>query len=307
MDLIEPTRVAERIEGGGEAPYGKTSFQRTAEAPTPARTQAARAVEPDASLRVTDTEVSPATSRFIEEWQKPDGKVSNRSDSPDVVTTEKTGLEVKNLADLEALLKANNESRSFLQEVRAKRQRGEPLTPEEQARYMAQGMRVQFPREVVEVATNSGAWSEAKQAAMKRPIGERPLDWQKNPQVAEWLKKHGEELGMDVSDIQVNEGSLKAEPKTTDLTETVLNDDVIGEVGKLKQEFPGGLEVVIVDSYQKLPDSIHQTAYRQGANPMGVSGAVSGGKVYINSANIGSLAEVRQIFLHEQHQLPLLD
>lgn len=43
LETVEPTRVAERIEGGGEAPYGKASFQRTAEAPTAARTRAARA------------------------------------------------------------------------------------------------------------------------------------------------------------------------------------------------------------------------------------------------------------------------
>lgn len=42
---IEPTRVAERIEGGGEAPYGKTSFMREAEAPTAERTQLAREIE----------------------------------------------------------------------------------------------------------------------------------------------------------------------------------------------------------------------------------------------------------------------
>ena len=37
----EPTRVAERIPGGGQAPYGKVSFMHGAEAPLPDRTQAA--------------------------------------------------------------------------------------------------------------------------------------------------------------------------------------------------------------------------------------------------------------------------
>lgn len=41
----EETRLAERVEGGGEAPYGKVSFMREAEAPLPERTQQATAAE----------------------------------------------------------------------------------------------------------------------------------------------------------------------------------------------------------------------------------------------------------------------
>lgn len=153
-----------------------------------------------------------------------------------------------------------------------------------------QGMKMQFFSEAAK-------WRQALDAAKKL---ENPSKEQLGA-IEQEIGVGGLDRGAELQAALKREGSsLKSQPKTTDLTETVLHDDVIGEVGKLKQEFPGGLEVVIVDSYQKLPDSIHQTAYRQGANPMGISGAVSGGKVYINSANIGSLAEVRQIFLHEQ-------
>lgn len=45
VSLVEPTRTAERVPGGGEAPYGKVSYMREAEAPTSTRTQEAIARE----------------------------------------------------------------------------------------------------------------------------------------------------------------------------------------------------------------------------------------------------------------------
>lgn len=41
VSLVDPTRTAERVPGGGEAPYGKVSYMREAEAPTSTRTQEA--------------------------------------------------------------------------------------------------------------------------------------------------------------------------------------------------------------------------------------------------------------------------
>jgi Large polyvalent protein associated domain 38 len=51
VELAEPTRLAERIPGSGEAPYGKTSFRREAEAPTAERTQRAMRDQPMREMR----------------------------------------------------------------------------------------------------------------------------------------------------------------------------------------------------------------------------------------------------------------
>lgn len=47
---VEPRRLAERIPGGGQAPYGRVSFMREAEAPVPERTQNARQITSPESL-----------------------------------------------------------------------------------------------------------------------------------------------------------------------------------------------------------------------------------------------------------------
>lgn len=50
----EQIALAERVQGGGQAPYGKTSFMREAEAPTTTRTQAATQAERDMLQSVVD-------------------------------------------------------------------------------------------------------------------------------------------------------------------------------------------------------------------------------------------------------------
>ena len=66
IDVGEPTRFAERIPGGGEAPYGKVSYQRTAEAPTTERTQNAIQQETARTVRdVRQTEVTPESARQV--------------------------------------------------------------------------------------------------------------------------------------------------------------------------------------------------------------------------------------------------
>lgn len=56
--VIEPATIAlaERIEGGGEAPYGRVSYQREAEAPLPERTQEALAIQPEKPVTLEPTE-----------------------------------------------------------------------------------------------------------------------------------------------------------------------------------------------------------------------------------------------------------
>lgn len=66
IDVGEPTRFAERIPGGGEAPYGKVSYQRTAEAPTTERTQNAIQQETARTVRnVRQPEVTKEGARQV--------------------------------------------------------------------------------------------------------------------------------------------------------------------------------------------------------------------------------------------------
>jgi hypothetical protein len=295
-EIIPGSAAPEFRPGGGPAAGGKVSFSR------PAEEMAAASTASEPSLSVAAPEVSPSASRFVEEFRKPDSKIANMSDAPDMVTTVKTGMELKSIADLEALLAANNQSRSVLRNLREKQRSGEKLTPEEMQQFYSNAGKVQFPREAVEVATNSGAWSEANQAKGPRPqlLGERPLDWQKNPEVEAWLRENGKEFG-----IEMPEASLKSEPRQLgrdriEIGEPPPMSEVQRGIADLQAEFPSGLKVKIVESYHELPDSVHQSAYRQGANPVGVKGVVTGDTVYINRQMLDSIPDLRQLFLHEQ-------
>ncbi len=298
-EIIPGAAAPEFRPGGGQTTGGRVSFNRPAEEIAPGRTTAEK---PEDSLSVAEVpQVSPEASRFIAEFSKPDAKVSNMSDTPDAVTTVKTGLSLKNVADLDALLAANNAARSSLQRLRAKQRSGEKLTAEETQEFFGNAGKVQFPREAVEVATNYGAWSEANQALgpRPRPLGERPLDWQKSPEVRDWLERNGEQLGLDVSEIR--QGSLKTTAgERIEIPEPPSMPEVQKTLRELRYEFPGGLKVEIVENHHALPDASHQAAYRQGANPVGIKGYVDGKTVYINRQMLDSAADIRQLFLHEQ-------
>ena len=53
----------------------------------------------------------------------------------------------------------------------------------------------QYGRELVEAATNTGGWQEGKSKIIGN-LGERPLDAAKNPEVAAWLDKNANRLGI---------------------------------------------------------------------------------------------------------------
>ena len=76
----EPTRVAERIPGGGQAPYGKVSFMRGAEAPLPERTQAALSAE-DAAIVQSVVDEAAASGVVLDQSKLPAG-VSYRRPKP---------------------------------------------------------------------------------------------------------------------------------------------------------------------------------------------------------------------------------
>ena len=100
---------------------------------------------------------------------------------------------LNSIADLDALLKVNNQIKSTLADVKSGKVK---MTPD----LFEKALRVQFPREMIETATNSGSWAEGN--ATGRPggevLGKRPLDWRSNPEVEAWLREHGKEVGIEL-------------------------------------------------------------------------------------------------------------
>lgn len=256
----------------------------------------------EGSLSVAQApEVSAEASRFIDEYRKPTGKVSNLSDTPDAVTTVKAGMGLKSIADLDAVLAANNEVRGILQSLRAKQRSGEKLTPEEAQQFFQAAGKVQFPREVIETATNFGGWSEANQARgpVPRPLGERPLDYQKNPEVAAWLERNGEQLGLDVSEIR--SGELRSKPGfALDELDSLPHGTVMKLAEQFNREYPGAPKLNIARDYQGMPDAAHQAAYRLGTSPHLIEAFVGkNGEIWINASAVKFPADVARLASHE--------
>lgn len=107
----------------------------------------------------------------------------------------KTGLALKSVADLDALAKATEGARA---EIDAAKAITDPAKKME-AMIGLMSKNPQFFRESVEMATNTGGWIEGEGSIAKK-YGERPLDWKNNPEVADWLRKNGEKLGITLPD-----------------------------------------------------------------------------------------------------------
>lgn len=100
------------------------------------------------------------------------------------------GLKSRTVEDLEALANARIKG----SEEMFKRLRGGD--PEGAVKMSSV---VQLPREAIEAATDTGSAQESeKQEGQK--LGDRPLDWRKNPEVAEWLQENAKKLGITLPD-----------------------------------------------------------------------------------------------------------
>lgn len=107
---VEPTRLAERIPGGGQAPYGRVSFMRGAEPPVPERTQNAIQRETETVLRdVREPEVPQEGAKPL-----PTAEVSAKAfetleagKAPTDVLQSASGLKPKFKSDLEAMSDAD--------------------------------------------------------------------------------------------------------------------------------------------------------------------------------------------------------
>lgn len=131
--------------------------------------------------------VSPGESvdTFISSVESPETRVTTND-------AQAAGLKVKSIADLERLAKIRDNLNSELARIRQAMK--DAPTPEAKMALMKQFARLaqtsQLPREAIETATNSGSHVEGE-GTIPQALGERPLDWRKNPEVDAWLKKNG--------------------------------------------------------------------------------------------------------------------
>ena len=149
---------------------------------SPPNAQVAEPVAPPA-------QVIPDVQQFQADFNDPNVRLSNQH-------TQALGMKLKSIADLEALANMNEANKAEMTEFKRRVNAGEKLSDAEMSRMLQISLRVQFPREVIETATNTGSWSEANKTALGSALGERPLDWKKNPEVEAWLRANSDKLGI---------------------------------------------------------------------------------------------------------------
>ena len=144
-------------------------------------------------------EPSDVVKNFAEEFAKPPEsfRITNISKDGSKIGTVATGLQLKSIADLDAMLELNNQVRGRMNALMKKMGEGK-VNAEELGEIQMLAGRVQFPREVIEAATNSGSWVEGTDKYNE--LGPRPLDRNKNPEVDQWLKDHAKELSSSRSE-----------------------------------------------------------------------------------------------------------
>lgn len=113
------------------------------------------------------------------------------------------GLQVKSLADLDHLLDTRKKLGERMSEYL--RKSGDlTLTDEERTAALNEGVlastRNQIPREAIETAINAGSHVKGEGTPTGKELGERPLDWRKNENVAQWLRTHAQEAGIKLPD-----------------------------------------------------------------------------------------------------------
>lgn len=150
-----------------------------------------------------------------------------------------------------------------------------------------QQLRTQLPREAIETATNSGSAVEGESpTSPSSKLGPRPLDWRQNPEVAEWLKKNGAELGIKLP-AELSEPTLAGkapEGFTRKVTEPLPIEDI-----RKHLESEGiardNKNVSIVEK----PDSVELGRF----DP-------STGKIEINHSQIADINDLKWVWDHER-------
>lgn len=114
------------------------------------------------------------------------------------LTTEdaqQAGLNTRSIADLDELAKADADLKSKQEDLKQKIQ--SERDPEKRNQLFNQAMSLggQIPREAIESATNTGGHVEGE-GLVPTKLGDRPLDWRNNPEVAKWLLNNAGKIGI---------------------------------------------------------------------------------------------------------------
>jgi len=257
LEMVAPTRLAERTREAGETTVRPSVeglkvepgfergasdlllerpnpfFDRASEAEGLGRTSTAPTVESIRAQRGAESKADPV-SAMVEKLNQRKEKVS----TDDVVDV---GIQAKGVSDLQALADGWKKWKADLTEAKAAASKD----PSKMAAYGAIAQRGQLYREAIESATNSGSHKIENRIGREKNLPEPKLDWKKNPEVAAWLKKNGEQLGIDVSEIKVPE--VKAVRRATSPSERTaqeLADIKIENIGELSKDLPGYLSRV---------------------------------------------------------------
>lgn len=184
-------------------------------------------VQPQTEGRVQEKEVAPAQT-LETAIRDPNVKANNQHST-------EAGMAVKSVEDLDKLAQLREqlykESRDILAKSKEEKDPAKRDALFNEALIL--GNKVQLPREAIEVATNAGSWEEKPG---QRELGERPLDWRNNPEVADWLDKNAKRIG-----------TAFERPKTEPAKAPATAERPTGKGLQLKQPSPAMGEAGFID------------------------------------------------------------
>lgn len=145
---------------------------------------------------LTETKPVEAVQKFSKDVLAPDSKLSTEQANA-------AGMQARSLADLDHMLESRRQLGAKLRDL-LKRTADPKLTDAARNELLNEAAlssgRGQIPREAIETATNSGSHVQGEGTGVGKPLGERPLDWRKNKDVAQWLRTHAQEAGIKLPD-----------------------------------------------------------------------------------------------------------
>jgi len=337
VGLSEPTRLAERIEGGGEAPYGKTSFMREGEAPTTPRTQAARAAEPEGSLKLgeakpsADSILQMSPESYFDTSRKWASDAMAGKGEPVQVQAEIAALREPNLAKWkEGYAKAAQEAAKVKAEIQANpASMSDPVVQKrfggaaQKAQFFSEGIKV---LEGTEPQARTRAALEREQALSAGDASKIPddapyevFDTQTGQVVSEGVYKNRSRIRIGAETRNQNYGafrySTRVKPewmearrqaieqglkvKTTEIAQPISLKDTAAEVSRFEQEFPGAPKINIAPDFTAMPKTAQDLALSVGSDPRLIEAYVRNGEVWLNGDAVTSPAMVRRLALHE--------
>lgn len=156
-----------------------------------------------APVKPADTSgLSEAVRTFQTQLEDPEFVANNKHSAA-------AGMGLKSVADLDALAEMDAKQKADLKQRLAEADRTGDMSA-----LMRNMAKPQLPREVIETATKTGSWENDEPAL--GVTGDRPLDWRKNPEVAEWLRKNGARIGIVLPEELKSHATPSVTPKVTE-------------------------------------------------------------------------------------------